>query len=72
MMDIKSDAETTSRDFIFMINCLWVVMENEFRYDYCIAVLVLMIWFRTIYYFRGFKSFGPMFRIMQDMVIDLS
>jgi hypothetical protein len=63
--------EDYTPDQHFMFNAMMLIKTNDLRFDYMLAFLVGMIWFKTIFYFRGFVMFGPMFRILQDMVKDL-
>lgn len=53
------------------INDIRMVPINWKRFDFLLAILVMLVWIRIILYMRGFKQFGPIFRAVQAMVIDL-
>lgn len=57
---------------VFMLNVMWCIHTNEFRFDFLLALLVLFQWMRFILYFRTWQTFGPMFEIIQEMVVRLS
>jgi hypothetical protein len=46
-------------------------MNDSLRFDYLLAALVFFVWARMIMYLRGFSQFGPMFRMIQAMIVDL-
>jgi hypothetical protein len=54
-----------------MINIMLKIHENEIRFDFLLACLVGLIWMKLIFYFKGLKQFGPMFKIITCMIFDL-
>lgn len=50
---------------------MWEVSRNDSRFDLLLAILVFFVWVRSIMYLRGFAMFGPMFKLIQAMVVDL-
>jgi len=50
---------------------MWKIEKNELRFDFLTAIMVFFIWLRLLFYFKITKTFGPMFKIIQEMIIDL-
>ena len=59
-------------DEILMLNIMHLIKTNTYRFDFLLALIAFLTWIKTIFQFRVTKSFGPMFKIMYKMVIDLS
>jgi hypothetical protein len=49
----------------FLINMIWQIRTNQFRYDFNLAMVAFLTWFKLFIYFRASLTFGPMFKIMQ-------
>lgn len=60
-----------SKEQMIMLNVLWMIKQNTYRFDFLLSSLVFFTWMRLIFYFRVSQTFGPMFKIMQEMIIDL-
>lgn len=56
---------------IFILNVLNQIRLEKTRFDFLLAGMVFLVWLRLIFYFRGFRQFGPMFRMIQAMIVDL-
>jgi len=70
----------------FMLNIIWYIHCNhpasdideeqcpkssKYRFDYMLAMVVMFTWLKLIFFFRVSQTFGPLFKMMQEMVIDL-
>lgn len=56
----------------FMVNILWFTQTHELRFDMLLTALVFLTWMRLIFYFKVSHTFGPMFKIIQEMIKDLT
>jgi hypothetical protein len=45
--------------------------QNEYRFDYLLSFLVMATWLKLFFSFRVTKVFGPMYKILFQMVLDL-
>ena len=50
---------------IFMLNIMWQIHINGYRYDFLLALVAFLTWFKLFLYFRASLTFGPMFKILQ-------
>ena len=55
-----------------MINVMWQIQINGYRFDFLLAFLAFLTWFKLFLYFRTTQTFGPMLRILQQMMTDLA
>jgi hypothetical protein len=55
-----------------MLNVMWQIHINGFRFDFLLACLTFLTWFKLFIYFRASVTFGPMFKILQQMMVDLA
>lgn len=55
----------------FVLASMFEIVEEGIRFDFLLACLVLLVWSRLLMYFRGYRQFGPMFRMIQAMIQDL-
>jgi hypothetical protein len=55
-----------------MLNIMWQIHINGFRFDFLLALLTFLTWFKLFMYFRASLTFGPMFKILQQMLADLA
>ena len=54
-----------------MLNVMWQIHINGYRYDFLLAMVAFLTWFKLFLYFRASLTFGPMFKILQQMLTDL-
>ena len=54
-----------------MLNNMWYINEDIYRFDFLLAFIAFFTWLRMFFNFRITETFGPMFRILQQMIIDL-
>ena len=54
-----------------MLNVMWQIHINGYRYDFLLALVAFLTWFKLFLYFRASLIFGPMFKILQQMLTDL-
>jgi hypothetical protein len=57
---------------IFMLNVIWYIRTGEYHFDFLLAIIVLFTWTKFFLQFRVSQTFGPMFRIIQEMIVELS
>ena len=60
-LDKEETYETGER---FMINVMWQIHINGFRFDFLLALVAFLTWFKLFIYFRASLTFGPMFKIL--------
>ena len=63
--------ETFAPTEYFMMNVMWYIHEDTYRFDFLLAICAFLTWLKLFFYFRITQTFGPMFRILQQMLIDL-
>ena len=56
---------------IFMLNVMLLIDRNFYRFDFMLAAVALLTWVKCLLQFRVTMTFGPMFKIMYKMVVDL-
>ena len=54
-----------------MINVMWDIYTEGYRFDFLLASMVFLVWLKLIIYFKAMEAFGPMFKIIEAMTIDL-
>lgn len=54
-----------------MLNVIWNIEQGKFRIDLLMASLVFFTWLKLIFFFRVSTTFGPVFKIIEEMTIDL-
>ena len=47
------------------------IYVNEYRFDYVLSFLVMATWLKLFFSFRVTKTFGPMYKILYQMIFDL-
>ena len=55
----------------FMMNVMWLIHNKEYRFDYLLAITAFFQWLKLFFCFRVSQSFGPMFKILYQMTLDL-
>jgi hypothetical protein len=72
-------------DETFMVNLLWYIhctssvldadqcsRSHLFRLDILLAMVGFLTWLKLFFYLRNTKTFGPLFKMMEHMIVDLS
>ena len=54
-----------------MINIMWGIHTDQYRFDRLLASVGLFVWLRLFLGFRITETFGPMFKIIYKMLIEL-
>ena len=62
--DYLDKEETYEAGEQFMINVMWQIHINGFRFDFLLALVAFLTWFKLFIYFRASLTFGPMFKIL--------
>ena len=70
--EYKDPEESYERGEMFMLNVMWQIHINGYRFDFLLAMVAFLTWFKLFIYFRASLTFGPMFKILQQMLTDLS
>lgn len=60
----------TGQNF-FIMNIMHLIDKNGYRFDFLLASIAFLTWVKTIFQFRVTQAFGPMFKIIYQMVLDL-
>jgi hypothetical protein len=55
----------------FMLNVMWQIHKDLYRFDFLLAGIAFLTWLKLFFYFRITQTFGPLFRIMQQMISEL-
>ena len=63
--DYIDEEESYGNGEIFMLNVMWQIHVNGYRYDFLLAMIAFLTWFKLFLYFRASLIFGPMFKILQ-------
>lgn len=63
--------EGKSINQIFLMNIVYHSDFNGYRFDFVLACVAALIWFKCLLLFRVTKTFGPMFKIISIMIKDL-
>lgn len=69
-IELDPDEEWTNEE-AFMLNVMWLIDQDSYRFDFLLAGVDLFIWIKCLLMFRITNAFGPMFKIMYKMVVDL-
>ena len=70
--DYIDKEESFDKNEIFMLNMMWQIHINGYRFDFLLALVAFLTWFKLFLYFRASLTFGPMFKILQQMMVDLA
>lgn len=54
-----------------MLNIMVLIQKGGYRLDFMLAFVAFLTWMKCLLQFRVTMSFGPMFKIMYQMVIEL-
>jgi hypothetical protein len=54
-----------------MLNIMWGIHSDSYRFDWLLASIELFTWLRFFIGFRITQTFGPMFKIIYKMLIEL-
>lgn len=57
---------------MFLLNVMWNSENDGSRFDILMAGVVFLTWLKLIFYFRVSMTFGPVFKILEEMAIDLA
>ena len=63
--EYKDHEEEYERGEMFMLNIMWQIHINGYRFDFLLAMVAFLTWFKLFIYFRASLIFGPMFKILQ-------
>ena len=55
-----------------MLNIIYNWENDIYRFDWVLAILVVATWLRLLFSLRISKRFGPLFKIIQAMVLNLT
>ena len=66
MFDVQ-DADTH-----FILNILWDIHIHTYRFDYFLASVAFMLWFKVFWMCRVSETFGPIYKVLQKMIVDLT
>jgi len=56
---------------VFTANIVFELERDSYRFDFIMAAFVFVIWMKFFLTFRLTRTFGPMFKVLWAMVIDL-
>ena len=63
--EYKDKDESYGKGEMFMLNIMWEIHINGYRFDFLLAMVAFLTWFKLFVYFRASLTFGPMFKILQ-------
>jgi hypothetical protein len=63
--EYKDPEESYEKGEMFMLNVMWEIHINGYRFDFLLALVAFLTWFKLFVYFRASLTFGPMFKILQ-------
>ena len=63
--EYKDKEESYEKGEMFMLNVMWQIHINGYRFDFLLAMVAFLTWFKLFIYFRASLTFGPMFKILQ-------
>ena len=66
------EGQTYNAAQTFMLNAMWYTDQDTFRFDFILAGLVALLWFKLLFMLRVFSTFGPIFKIITAMMADLA
>ena len=56
---------------LFSTNILWFQLKNTYPFEYLLAMAAGNTWLKLLLKLRVTKTFGPMFKVLTNMTIDL-
>lgn len=59
------------RSILFESNIIWFYIKDEYKFDLLLAILAFNIWLKLLLKLRLTSTFGPMFKILVNMSLDL-
>ena len=51
---------------------IYNIETDSYRFDFVLASLVLVTWLKFFLTFRFTRTFGPMFKVLMEMIVDLA
>lgn len=65
------DSNFLTWDKKFIIEAMWSIETNAFRFDWLLGFQVFFVWLRFISYFKYIRIFGTMFNVIISMLKSL-
>ena len=69
--DIPFASPDMTADQLYVCNLIWNVIENIYPFAFLMAVIASNTWVKLLFKIRVMKQFGPLFKVIQKMILSL-